>query len=94
MSTKLGMEMPTVAKIMEARSGHLPRRRAEMMPSGMPSSRATRVATKPTLAETGKPRATISFTDTSSSWKETPRSPCRRLPMYLRYCTETGWSSP
>ena len=71
---KLGIVTPSVAKIIESLSCHLPRFKAEIMPAGIPIINAITKARPPTVKEAGKLSEIISLTEIPSYLYEGPKS--------------------
>ena len=89
--TKLGAAVAKVVKKIMIRSIILFRFSAAILPSTNPVNAASRTAHPPSLAEMGKdsPMTVEIFLQV---FKETPRSPRRKFPMYITNCSGTGLS--
>ena len=79
--TKFGTVTPRVARIIASLSCHFPRRSAEIIPAGIPTSSASTIAAPPTAAETGKFCAMSSLTERPSYLYDGPKSSRRMFIM-------------
>jgi len=97
--TNAGVETPSNAKALAARSMFDPGRRPAMMPNVMPNS-IHRTAAPTTSWAVTTARDSITGFSASRVWNEKPspgqpyRSPTTRCRMKSPYCTDRGRSSP
>ena len=70
-----------------------PRLMAATVPSSTPKTNAKMMARMPTSKETVKDSPMMRVTG-RFSFREIPKSPCRQLPRYIKYCIHTGLSRP
>src|SRR6266478_5280424 len=91
-SQKTGVEMPSTAAPISRWSRPLPGRAAARAPAPTPTTTETSVAARARRTVAGRRSATTSVT--GRCWRyERPRSPRRRRPIHVAYCTTSGRSS-